>query len=313
MNIKFKGAIKIVYYIEYLLLENLIIDYLILYITKKITKTKTSFIRLVVASFIGAIYTIITVSSSFKFASSISLKLCISILMIIVAFNPEKLKSFLKLYATFFLINFVFAGAAFSLLFLTKTNVYLIKGSIYIEGLHKLLIISIPIALVVMKLTKIYMSFKLSKETIILETKINVNGFSVSIPALIDTGNSLKDPISEFPVIIAEFDALKKLLPNEVQQVFMKYEENNLELVSELMLKARDIIRFRVIPFKSLGKENGMLLGFKPDSVTIDTIEEKVSDIIVGIYNNSLSTDGQYKALLNPDVINTNKGEVNYE
>ena len=61
----------------------------------------------------------------------------------------------------------------------------------------------------------------------------------------------------------------------------------------------------RLIPFSSLGRENGMLVGFKPDSayITENEAEREIGNIIVGIYNGRLAGDKSYSALLNPEII----------
>ena len=61
-------------------------------------------------------------------------------------------------------------------------------------------------------------------------------------------------------------------------------------------------LRARLIPFSSLGKENGMLLGFVPDKAEIyDECGVRVLEkCVVGIYEHSLSKDRSYAALLNP-------------
>jgi len=63
--------------------------------------------------------------------------------------------------------------------------------------------------------------------------------------------------------------------------------------------------RFRLIPFSSLGKENGMLVGFRPDFIEIDNDNEKkdIKDVVIGIYTRSLSKNEKYRALLSPDLI----------
>lgn len=45
------------------------------------------------------------------------------------------------------------------------------------------------------------------------------------------------------------------------------------------------ISRFRLIPFSSLGKQNGMLIGFKPDGVTITFDENRLEKENVIIRN----------------------------
>ena len=63
--------------------------------------------------------------------------------------------------------------------------------------------------------------------------------------------------------------------------------------------------KLRVIPFSSLGKENGMLLGIKPDNVLIEIENEtiNVTNVICGIYSKSLTKNGAYSALIGLDIL----------
>ena len=63
--------------------------------------------------------------------------------------------------------------------------------------------------------------------------------------------------------------------------------------------------RLKVIPFSSIGKENGMLLGIKADKIEVEkqnevNVENKV---IVGIYDKKISKKEEYKALVGMDII----------
>ena len=64
------------------------------------------------------------------------------------------------------------------------------------------------------------------------------------------------------------------------------------------------IPKLRWIPYKSLGKENGMLLGIKIDGMEVEKEEiHKVQNVIVGIYDKSLTKRGEYRALVGIDMI----------
>jgi len=73
-------------------------------------------------------------------------------------------------------------------------------------------------------------------------------------------------------------DANIKLLEKEEVKVYNKF-----------------INRFRIIPFNSLGKENGLLLGIKADYIKIIEDKEyehkKIENIIIGLYNKKLSKE----------------------
>ncbi len=48
-----------------------------------------------------------------------------------------------------------------------------------------------------------------------------------------------------------------------------------------------------------------MLIGFKPDNVLVynDKYCKDIKEIIIAIYNKSLSKTGDYRALLHPDIV----------
>lgn len=65
------------------------------------------------------------------------------------------------------------------------------------------------------------------------------------------------------------------------------------------------ISRFRIIPFTSIGKQNGLLLGIKVDSVNIviDDKEEIIRNVIVGIYNKPFTKNELYTAIFGLDLL----------
>lgn len=70
-------------------------------------------------------------------------------------------------------------------------------------------------------------------------------------------------------------------------------------------IKNEYISRLKFIPFSSLGKQNGMLVGLKPEYIEIKTEEnlEKIDNVIIGIYNKSLTKRGEYRALIGIELL----------
>jgi stage II sporulation protein GA (sporulation sigma-E factor processing peptidase) len=95
------------------------------------------------------------------------------------------------------------------------------------------------------------------------------------------------------------------LLPDDIRGIFEQNYENDLNSVTATISSSNWFSRFRLIPFTSLGKENGMLLGFRPDYIEIGAADGKkdIRDVIIGIYNRTLSANDQYRALMNPELI----------
>ena len=70
-------------------------------------------------------------------------------------------------------------------------------------------------------------------------------------------------------------------------------------------IKEEYLSKLKVIPYSSLGKQNGMLLGIIGENLIVNLKEEtkKIDKIIIGIYNKSLTKKGEYRSLLGLDVI----------
>ena len=70
-------------------------------------------------------------------------------------------------------------------------------------------------------------------------------------------------------------------------------------------IKQEYMSKLKVIPFSSLGKQNGMLLGLKADELEVEAEDgiKNVDKVIIGIYNKNFSKKGEYSALLGIDVI----------
>ena len=60
-----------------------------------------------------------------------------------------------------------------------------------------------------------------------------------------------------------------------------------------------------LIPYKSIGNENGILLGFKPDYVVIDPSDEKiyVENSVIGICDESLSNNKIYSGIFGLEIL----------
>ena len=105
--------------------------------------------------------------------------------------------------------------------------------------------------------------------------------------------------------MITEYDTVRELIPDDVQKVFEQEKENDLNAIAQIMAISKWASRFRIIPFRSLGRENGMLVGFKPDEIIIFDSDRRIRscNIIVAIYRKNLSKDGEYGALIHPEML----------
>ena len=69
------------------------------------------------------------------------------------------------------------------------------------------------------------------------------------------------------------------------------------------------ISKIRMVPFMSIGKENGMLVGIRLDKIKIQTedIDVERKDVIAGIYDKKITKDNKYNALIGLNLLETEK------
>ena len=103
-------------YIDLILLENIIMNYIIILATGMVCRVNIKHIRVLLASILGAIYAILVYIIDLKTYTNPIVKVLISICMIYISFNSTNVKILLKQLLIFYLTSFCFGGAAYYLL-----------------------------------------------------------------------------------------------------------------------------------------------------------------------------------------------------
>ena len=287
-------------YIDIIFLENIIMNCIILLATSIILKEQTKIIRNLISSIIGSIYAIIIYISQIKIYSNFLLKLILSFAIIYIAFKPTTLKSFLKHLVIFYLTSFTFGGVAFALLyFVNPENIELQDGVLIGTYPIKMILMGGIVGFIIITISFKSIKGRLTKKDMYRNIKIPLDGKETNITAIIDTGNFLKDPITKIPVIIIEKEKLYNIFPAKIL-------ENIAEIINGVDIDLGNFAsKIRIIPFKSLGKENGILLGIKIDEIEVNyqEVNHDLKNIIIGIYNGKLSKNGKYSGLVGMDII----------
>lgn len=292
-------------YLDIIFLENFILNFIILYAVSLVIKEKAGCIKLMIASLIGASYVIIYYLINFQSKWNLIFKIILSVVMVYISFMPKSFKEFIKQITFFYLVSFVFGGASLGVIYMVNAGKISIRNGI-IVGNYTLKTIFIG---VILAFTIITVAFKLvknriSKKDLFCNIKIIINQSKINVKAVIDTGNFLKEPITNIPVIVVEKDILRNFVPKEILENIENILGGDLKNIPE-NIQNEYMSKLKVIPFSSLGKQNGMLLGIKADGVVveIDNEEKYVEKVILGIYTKKLSKKDEYNALLGIDVI----------
>lgn len=204
-------------YIDIILMENLIMNFIILYATGLVLKRKIKNIRLILASLLGAVYSLLAYISTFEIYTNMILKIILSILIVYIAFNAQNTKQIGKDLLLFYLISFVFGGAAFALIYIIKPQDILMKNGLFLGTYPlKTVILGAIIAFVIVITAFKIVKSKFSAKDMYCKIKIKLNEKQIQTNAMIDTGNLLKEPITNTPVIVVEHTLLYECIPKEI-------------------------------------------------------------------------------------------------
>ena len=292
-------------YIDIVLIENLIMNYIILFTTAVVLKIKVNHIRLILASLLGAGYSIIAYMGIIKVYSSIILKIILSVLIIYIAFNPQNIKKMCKDLLLFYLVSFVFGGAAFALIYIIKPQNILMKNGLFLGTYTlKTVMLGAVVAFCIIIGAFAIIKNKISKKDMSCEIEILINQKKIKTKAMIDTGNMLKEPITNVPVIVVEHILLYSCMPKEILNNLKEIMGGDFKNIP-CDIQEKYISKLKLIPFSSLGKQNGMLIGIRPEYVKVITDEqEKINkNVIIGIYEKSLTKKGEYQALIGIELL----------
>lgn len=293
-------------YLDIVFLENVLMNYIIIFATGVVIKDELKKLRIFFASCIGAVYTIVMYLNIIPIYSNFIMKLILSFAIVYIAFKPKSFKKFIKDLTIFYLVSFVFGGCVFALMYFLQPQMAQIKNGVFVGAYPlKIALIGGVLAFIIVQISFKIVKTKLTKKDMLYDIEFFINGKSTSVKGLLDTGNLLKDPISGFPVIVVEHKSLYSVIPEEVLNNLNKImggETDELSVNSEFI---KILSRFRMIPFSSLGKQNGILLGIKADSVNV-ILDEKIksiNNVIIGIYDKSFTKNGMYSAIFGLDML----------
>ena len=247
--------------------------------TKNIMKMKGGIFRSFTAAFFAGGCNVILIFFPLpKLVNLVLTYLVIVLLELRIAFPFQNISTYAKALGVLYLLSFGIGGGMkwiydnFQWAYKYGRNIIWLLGGVYF------------IALCIGKICVLVKVERMEKAKLRRVT-CEVNGKILECTALLDTGNSLFDPVSMKPVSILERSELKKY------SIYIKKEQ------------------YRVVPYHSLGTKQGVLEAFVADKVVITPMEDEAKsnciereNVIVGIYEGKLSQDERYQMILHPDL-----------
>ena len=281
-------------YVDVLFLLNLTVDYIILSSSALLTGRHENGARLLLAAAFGALYSAIVFFPKLALLNIVFFRILASVVILLIGFRFINIYSFAKLFAVYYIVSAAYGGGMYAFYHFTAlgTRINASNGVYYIDLPLWAVIV---LAFAFYYLTKLFARLSADKDTAKRIRKVNVTlpGGEVTLDALYDTGNTLYDPITLLPVMIAETGAFEGVLQKRL------LDKAGLQL-PDLLPELHDEypeLKLRIVPFKDITGKKSCVYAFKANKVT-DESGKPLPQMLIGLTGTVLSADGRFNALL---------------
>ena len=242
-------------YVDLILLLNFILDFIILLSVKIILKRNTTLFRLILSSFIGSL-TILILFIKITSLELFIIKIVLSIIMNIIAFNYKNIKYLFKNILFFYISSIILGGFLYflNIEFSYKNNgLIFIKNNLSINFIFLIIISPIIIYIYIKQVKQLKNNYNKYYEITIYFKDNKIKKYI----GYLDTGNKLKDPYKNRPIII------------------INYFKNNYPKI--------------LVPCNTVNKKD-LLECFSVDKIYINN--KYVKNVLIGLSKNKINIDG---------------------
>ena len=203
-------------YIEYVIIDNLIIDFLLLWSTLKVMGLKINKYLLIVSSLFGTIISCLLPLTPLNGWFSGLTKFIVGIIMVLLSYRFTSFKQFIYSFMIFMSFTFLIGGACYAVIILLGGTFENITLGTYDTIVPVSIVIATCFiyAFIIFRLTK-YIYRKKDMMPYIGEAEIEISGNIYKFKTYLDSGNRLYDKKTGAPVIILSAFALEKYISND--------------------------------------------------------------------------------------------------
>jgi len=303
----------VVIYAEYLFLENAVTGGIILLLTGKITGIRCKMRFFILGSILCGIYSFILFWDTLDLILALLSKLGFSAAVVYAVFRPKMLRTFARIILVFYLVSFAMGGITIGMMYFLGIAGITQNSSIYLGALGYLYVfLGSAMTWLIFNFFADFIKGRMIKERTYADVEIDMEGRTVTMKGMVDTGNFLTDPLTGKPVMIISAAAAKQFLSDEIVEEAVNGSKT--QILSEALMNSNYANRIRMIPFQSIGEDRGYLVGIRPDSIRIGIHNRKESDrtltasegSILAIYKGMFSggpSEGDCSILLHPSMI----------
>lgn len=276
-------------YVDILFFTNLIMDTLLLATTAMVSGRRIIGWRLLLGAAMGALMGCLLFFAVIPLPLMLMIKLLLPAGLLLIAFPFERLATYGKTALFYLAAHLLFGGGMYAFYAFTNAGSHMLtENGVYYMDLPLWLLLLLGFGFY--GLTRWFFHLlDQRKERSFLHT-LTVE--DREILALLDTGNSLYDPITFLPVILCQWDQLA--LPDALFQAVLHQDAGALPRLA----KEFPELRLRLLPYTDATGARTLIYAFKPRILKVDGTERRG---LIGIVLQPLSPDGRFQALLHRD------------
>ncbi|ERK30160.1 sigma-E processing peptidase SpoIIGA [Clostridium intestinale] len=263
--------------LDIFLIENFVINLFLIVIMMKLLRAKRKRRMEIIAAMVGAFYTLVMIFPEVSILAALPFRIIVAVIMVYIAMRCRNIKEILKGTLVLILTSFILSGVSFG--FSLIGNGYSLEDGLTINNYPiKYLIISILTIFILVERIVNTIRDKMFVENYIYNLTIKYHSKEFYAKGFLDTGNELREPITDLPVIVVESDICKYADFNEKEAIY--------------------------INIKTINGDGGKLKGFRVKDVVIENEKSKlIRDVIICLTENILSGEGAYNALLSRGIV----------
>ena len=266
---------------------NAAIDAMLLVCSGRLCGARLAAGRVCAAAALGGVYAVLALVPALGFLQHGLMRICAMALMLLLAFGwGRKLP---RLAVMFLASGCAFAGLVFAMLQLTGTGLLRMKGGGFypVSGGALAMLLAACCALVRL----LFSACAQHGAGEYRELTLQLGKTRTQVRALVDTGNTLKDPLTGEQVLVASWQGAARLLP----ELSLRCEafQDAPELMRRLAA-LRPELRLRLIPYRAVGVEEGMLLAVR---CRMEARGKKQRPVLVAFSPTSISAAEDYEML----------------
>lgn len=194
-------------YLEYAILDNLIINFILLKTTCNLVKIKTSFLMLFISSAVGTIVAILLPLFDLIAFYNVIVKLVLALLMPYLLTKYFSVKKYFITVFVFLTLTFLTGGVIFAIMYFADLS-FEWEYPIVPIGITFLLVYFV--SKLTIKCTKILYK-KRDIHPFLKKCILVINGVKIKVNGFIDSGNHLYDEKSGLPIVVANNNIYQKI------------------------------------------------------------------------------------------------------